>query len=218
MTELQKLERISPLSFLEIIALKFPCRRYSSMDWNVAWISSSDGPVWALPGRPLSSHWTPQSEEIECMHHMQLQEDAEPNVIWFAYMVAQDYFATDWPKNRTSTSHSETGEPALKLQAIYIPSLCTQRHSTAQKVVEESRLTFEYTACFSILFCTLFSRAFQQTLYWAHASLTQQLIDTLLQHCQGHICHLDSSRVAWHSSLLATAGSGRWSFSKIGNL
>lgn len=122
----RKLENISPLSFLEImIGLKFPCRRYSSMGWNMVWISSSDGPVWALPGWSLSSHWTPQSEAIECMHHVQLQEDAGPNVIWFAYMVAQDYFATDWPKNRTSTSHSEMEEPALKLQAIYIPSLCT---------------------------------------------------------------------------------------------
>lgn len=188
------------------------------MGWNVAWSSSSDGPVWALPGRSLSSHWTPQSEAIECMHHVQLQGDAGPNVIWFAYMVAQDFFATRSPKNRTSTLHSEMGEPALKLQAIYIPSLCAQRHSIAKKVVEESRLTFEYTACFSILSCSLFSPAFQQTLYWAHASITQHLIDMLLQHCQGYICHLDSSRVAWHSSLLATAGSGRWSFCKIGNL
>lgn len=28
----------------------------------------------------------------------------------------------------------------------------------------------------------------------------------LLQHCQGHICHLDSSQAAWHSSLLTTTG------------
>lgn len=185
------------------------------MDWNVAWSSSSDEPVWALPGQSLSSQWTPQSEAIECMHHMQLQGDAGHNVIWFAYTVEQE---GAWSKYRTSTFHIEVREPAPKLQTINILPLYSSRLSMAQKVVEESGLTFEYTACFSILSCSLFSGAFHQTLYWACAPLPRHLIDMLLQHCQGHICHLDSSGAAWHSCLLTTAGSARLSFCKIGNL
>lgn len=175
------------------------------MGWNAAWSSSPDKPVWALPGRSLSSQWTPQSEPIECVHHTRLQGDAGPNMIWFACMVVQRLSQQEpCSKYRASTFFSEIRERPLKLYSIYIHSLCPLRHSMAQKVVEESGLTFEYTPCLSILSHSLFSGTFPQTWYWA---LSQRLIDMLLQHCQGHICHLDSSRAAWHSPLLVTAGS-----------
>lgn len=122
------------------------------MGWNAAWSSSPDKPVWALPGRSLSSQWTPQSEPIECVHHMQLQGDAGPNMIWFACMVVQRLSQQEpWSKYRASTFFSEIRERPLKLHSIYIHSLCPLRHSMAQKVVEESGLTFEYTPCLSIL-------------------------------------------------------------------
>lgn len=127
------------------------------MGWNAAWSSSSDKPVWAFPGQSLSPQWTPQSEPIECMHHVQLQGDAGPNVIWFACMVVQRVLKQEfWSKYRAPTFFSEIREPALKLHSIYIPSLCSLRHSMLQKVADESRLTFEYTAWLSILSLSLF--------------------------------------------------------------
>lgn len=123
-----------------------------------------------------------------------------------------------WCEYRTSTVYGEIREPARLLRPIYILCLSSPRHSMAQKVAEESGLIFEYAACFSFLSCSLFSGAFHQALYWARAPLTRRLIDMLLQHCQGHICHLDSSRAVWHSPFSPQWGLLGSVFSKIGTL
>ena len=163
------------------------------MGWNAAWSSSSDRPVWAFPGQSLSSQWTPQSEPIECMHHVQLQGDAAPNAIWFACMVVQRVLKQEfWSKYRASTFFSEIRElwnfvPFIFLLCAPWDIRCCKRLQTnpGWHLNTQPDSQFSPLACFSVTFC--------QTLY------SQPLIDMLLQHCQGHICHLDFSRAAWHS-------------------
>lgn len=93
---------------------------------------------------------------------------------------------------------------AQNFKSIYIHCLGSLRRWTAPKVAGEPSLTFDCTRWLSIHSSHLLSGTFPPTLYWA---LSLCLIDMLLQHCPGHICHLDSSRAAWHSPSLPTAGS-----------
>lgn len=93
---------------------------------------------------------------------------------------------------------------ALNFKSIYIHCLGSLRRWAAPKVAREPSLTFDCTCWLSIHSSHLLSGTFPSTLYWA---LSQCLVDMLLQHCPGHICHLDSSRAAWHSPWLPTARS-----------
>lgn len=142
---------------------------------------------------------------------MQLQEDAAPNVIWYAYMLCKTFSQQKMgSKNRTSTFLIERKGPALN------PSQFVFETSNGAKGCKGIQADI-WIHCLPLN--SLPWPPFQgisPAFILSSSTSNMHLIDMLLQNCQGHICHLDSSRAVWTSSLLlATAESGHgnlWSW------